>query len=108
MNEKIRKHLVQYCEKNGWEMGLVSEDEDFEEILTEAKTVYEEKVGSRRWWDDYFTAVDVCGLLIGFKSAKTTGDDSPWDKGWEFGIDSVCEVVRTEETQTIVKYSRKT
>ena len=104
MNDKIKQHLINYCEKHKYD----TDDGDLWEVLTEcSKKVYEEKIDSRRWWDDYFTVVELDGMLIGFDTAKTTGDDSPWDKGWEWDLGTVCEVLRTEKIVTVIEYAPK-
>ena len=104
MNKKIRQHLINYCENNGFD----TNDVDLWEVLTECgKTVYEENLGSRRWWDDYFTVIELDGMQIGCLTAKTTGDDSPWDKGWEPDLELACEVNRTEKIVTVIEYKPK-
>jgi hypothetical protein len=105
MNEKIKNYLLDYFNKNCFEQDKISE-RDFEEILLyEARPIYEKEIRHRRWWTDYFTVVKIGDILIGFNSAKTTGDDSRRDKGWEFDLNSICEVEAKEKT--IIIYEPK-
>ena len=97
MNEKIRSHVAKYNTEKGWE----ATDESIVETIIEGKHVWSGHESSRRWWTDCFTVVEIDGMLIGFDDAKTTGDDSPRDKGWEFDPSSICEV-RTKEVTTTV------
>lgn len=103
MNDKIKRHLEEFNKKNKWEM----EDNWIYETLEECgKEVYSEDLGDRRWWKDLFIVKEIDGMLIGFNSAATTGDDSPSDVGWEFDEESICEVVKEEETKVIVTYKQ--
>lgn len=103
MNEKIRKHLEEFCKKNNWGM----EDGWIFETLQECgKEIYRKDLGGRRWWKDLFIVKEIDGMLIGFDSATTTGDESPWEKGWEFDEESICEVVKKEETKIVTTYER--
>lgn len=97
MNEKIRKHVTEYCSANGFD----TSDDGLIEVIRKAKRVWRGDESSRRWWTDCFTVVEVNGLLIGFADAITTGDDSPCDKGWEFDPSSICEVTAKEITTTV-------
>lgn len=65
---------------------------------------YEEETYGSRWWDNIFVVQEINGKLIGFEWATTTGDDSPYDKGWEFDEDSICFVEPYEVT--ITKYRK--
>ena len=103
MNGKIYRHLKAYNEKNGWKM---NSDEDMLETLEECgEIVFKNVLDERRWWSDVFKVTFLDGMLIGFNSATTTGDDSPKDKGWEFDPTSICEVERHEETKVVVTYT---
>jgi len=106
MNDKIRKHLQEALEKEGIKIEEVGEN--WYEVLTEfGKEVYSESVGKRRWWEDIFKVVEIDGMLIGYRDAVTTGDDSTYDKGWEFEEGSVCEVERKQEMKLVVTYEKK-
>jgi hypothetical protein len=64
-------------------------------------------MGERRWWEDLFIVVEIDGMLIGFNGAKTTGDESPYEKGWEFDINTVGEVEKIEKLVKQVEYYLK-
>jgi hypothetical protein len=104
MNKTIKDRVTKVALEEG--MTVIS-DADLVEIIREAKEVYTGDYHSRRWWNDCFTVVDCGGMLIGFNDAKTTGDDSPWDKGWEFDPNTICEVEKIEEVKTVTSYERK-
>ena len=99
MDEIIKQHLIKYAASQGW----TTDDTDgmLREILLEADPVWEENTGSQRWWHNFFTVVEIDGMLIGFGSAKTTGDNSPDEAGWKFDPKSVCRVVAKSVTTTI-------
>ena len=101
MNEKIKKHLVAYNEKNKWAIN----DETIRETLEECgKELFREKLGGRRWWNDIFIVKDIDGMLIGYNWAETTGDMSPREAGWEFDDAEIWEVKPIEKT--IIVYEK--
>ena len=102
MNEKIREHVKQYNMADGYS----TDDASIIETIRESDEVWSGEESKHRWWTTCFTVVDVNGMLIGFEDAKTTGDDSPYDKGWEFDPKSICEVVAVPIVTT--EYKRKT
>lgn len=103
MNEKIKKHLKKFNEENGWELG----DNWLYETLTEyGEEVYCEDMGDRRWWRELFVVKKIGGMLIGFGSANTTGDESPIIMGWEFDEESICEMVEKKETKIVTIYEK--
>lgn len=66
--------------------------------------IYSEDLGDSRWWTNTFVVDEFDGKLIGFKWAETTGDDTPYEKGWEFDEDSICFVEPYDVT--ITKYRK--
>lgn len=101
MNEKIRAHVKAYNEAQGFK----TDDNGIILTIRESPEVWTGNFSGRRHWDDCLTVVNVNGMLVGFDNAKTTGDESPSDKGWEFNADSICEV--EEKTVTTKIYKRK-
>lgn len=97
MNDKIRQHVAAYCASKGYP----TDDETIARIIQDRDTIWESRRDSRRWWDDVFCVVSINGLEIGFMGARTTGDDSPRDRGWEFDPRTICEVEK--HTETVVK-----
>lgn len=69
-------------------------------FLCENREIHRSIKSERRWWNDDFVVASVDGELIGYMEASTTGDDTPYDKGWEFDEDSVCFVERFERVIT--------
>ena len=99
MNEKIREHVKKYNEAKGY--GIT--DEDIIETIRDNKKIWTGDFSGRRHWTDCLSVVKINGMLIGFNDAQTTGDDSPYDKGWEFEPESICEVAPYEVTITNYK-----
>ena len=105
MNEKMIKHIKNYCIKENYEC---NEPDDYLETLRECgKELHYELTHKSRWWNNLFCVSKLDGMLIGYNNAETTGDDKPQDLGWEFDINSICEVERHEETVLFVTYTKK-
>ena len=100
MNEKIRKHLIAYNKSINY--GI--EEEDLIETLQNADFIYEEKISTRRHWTDIFVVCKIRGMFIGFAWANGSGQESPFDVGWEFDPESICEV--EPEERTVIVYVR--
>ena len=92
MNQKIKEHVMRYCQKHSWP----ASEENLVEVICEGDVVFEGVGVSKRWWTENFKVVKIDGMLIGFTDAKTTGDMSPFERGWEFDPDTICEVERKE------------
>ena len=101
MNEKIKEHLVRFCTREGFG----TDDDVLQEVLLEADEVYSKEISQHRWWVTYFTVVRIDGMLIGFTSARTTGDNTPSEAGWEFDPSTICEVEAHEKT--VIVYEPK-
>lgn len=100
MNDKIKQHIVNYCNKNGYP----TTDAVLCEVLRECGyELYREIVDHKRWWNEVFVVVEIDGMEIGFFTAITTGDNSPEDLGWEFNLSDVCMVDKYEVVKTIYK-----
>lgn len=69
--------------------------------------IHSEVVGDRRWWNDTFNVANFDGILIGFNCAETTGDNTPFDVGFEFDENSVCYVEPVEKTVVVTTYKVK-
>ena len=95
--EELKETVREYCRSRGWQ----DDDLNVKEVLLYGDTVYTRIDGPHRWWNDVFRVVDVSGTLIGCWGAETTGDNSPYDVGWEFDWKSLCEVERREVVTVI-------
>lgn len=103
MDKKVERHLIEYNKSKGWG---ITEDKLIE-TLTEAvytDLVHEEISSSHRWWVEYLTVVKVDGMLIGFGTAKTSGDMSVDERGWEFDPDSIGEMIETERVVKVYEW----
>lgn len=101
MNEKIKRRLIEYNEKNGW--GIT--DEDLIETLKESKRMYCEEIEEHRWWKEYQYVHFCCGIFIGYIDAESTGDESARERGYEFDKSTICEMVPIKKT--IIVYEKK-
>ena len=100
MNSKVEKILEEYCISRGWKRW--TDDDDLFELLINIDMIQEDKIGSHRHWDIYRRVIKVGDTYIGFITAKTTGDMSAKETGWEFDPDTICEM--REVTKTIITY----
>lgn len=101
MNKKIYEHLKEHCRKEKYDF----DDGDILEILQECgHELHEEIVDEHRWWDEIFKVTEIDGMLIGYYDAKSTGDLTAHESGWEFDPDLCHEVERHEETKVVVSY----
>lgn len=100
---EIKNYLIKYLQEKDWG----TSDADIQELLEESPRLYDEMIDSRRWWDDYFYVVDIGGKKIGFYGARTTGDASPKDVGWEFNMNDIFEVEEREEVIVKKYYVKK-
>jgi len=95
MNEKVRKHVVQYYESEG---GSTDDATIIETITDVYPYLHREEIGNHRWWNDYFYVVEIDGMLIGYVDAEANRDESVYDLGYEFDPSSICEVRSVEKT----------
>lgn len=102
MKQNIKDHLIKVNKENGWPYEA---DSDLWETLVEGSNfLWKEKTRSARWWDEYFYAVEIDGMLIGYYGAETTGDNNAEDLGWEPDYEKICNVERHEEKVIKVTY----
>jgi hypothetical protein len=69
------------------------------------RVIYSENAGRRRWWDDWFYVADVDSLLVGFMGARANRDESIFDLGWWFDVNTIVEVESFEKT--VIAYRKK-
>ena len=93
----VREFLVDAYEERS--------DRDLAEYLTEDEVVFCETTGERRWWSEQFKVALVNGSLIGYEWANVNRDESIFDVGWAFPLNSVCFVEPKEVT--VVTYVKK-
>lgn len=104
MNKEIKDFLMGYCKDNGHEVS----DQGIKEALQDKYEIYSEILDTHRWWNDVFLVVAVDEKLIGYDWAETTGDSGAEEMGWEFDIDSVCEVEKKEKTVVVYEKIKET
>jgi hypothetical protein len=84
--------VVEYNKSNSWDI----DNDTIYETLQEEKQIYAGKEDKHRWYSEYLGVVNLDGTLIGYTFARTHGDMSAREMGWEFDIDSICYVERIE------------
>lgn len=94
MNEKVRAHVMAYALKEGWE---IENDKDLVEVITEADEVHSSIESSHRWYDDTWNVVKINGMLIGYAGYHITGDNSMFDMGLEYDLDTFTECKQVEK-----------
>lgn len=105
MKDEVWRKILNYCAENDFETPLTPPE--IYRFLSSFPMVTREELGSKRHWDDVYRVIRIYGMLIGFQSAETTGDDSPEDKGWVFDLNSIEELESYTETITVTKYRPK-
>lgn len=76
--------------------------DDIYDYLNGLRSLDTEVIDNLRWWNEIVKVVKVGNIFIKFKYAETTGDDSPFDKGYD--LDSLSSIVEVfpHTIQTIV------
>ena len=104
MNKETKDFLMNYCKDNGYEVS----DQGIKEALQDRYEIYSEILDTHRRWNDVFLVVIVNEIPIGYDWAETTGDSGAEEMGWEFDIDSVCEVEKKEKTVVVYEKIKET
>ncbi len=97
MNDKIRDHMIAFCEAKGW----ANDNEGVVETIQEGKEVWSGNEVEHRHWIEFDKVVEINGMYIQFTWAKGAGDQGLYDAGWEFDADSIFEV-QPKEVKTII------
>ena len=100
MNKKIRKIIEDEFNKNPHSYTLEDDDVLLEE-LTEGNLVEKTLIAEQDWWNIYRYVIKVGEHYIGYFDAKTTGDDSVRDMGYEIDEDTICEMIPVQKTVTV-------
>lgn len=98
MEAYVRQYLIEQCKEEGYDQ----DDDGIYEMLRDGNTIYEDCVGSHRWWDEYRYVVGIGTMFIGYIDEYSTGDMAG-DLGYEFDIDTVCEMEPVTKTVTVYK-----
>ena len=93
MDEKVKKHLIKYCNSKGYPI----DDETLFEVIMEGKNLHREEVSQHRWWNNYLYVVEIDGMIIGYVYGEANRDVSMSDLGYEFDSSSICEMEPVEK-----------
>ena len=104
MNKKIRKIIEDEFAKKPHSYTLEDDDVLLEELI-EGELVEETLIAEQDWWNIYRYVIKVGEHYIGYFDAKTTGDDSVRDMGYEINEDDIWEV--TPIQKTMITYVKK-
>lgn len=77
------------------------EEEEIPEILDNYPVVYTGEACPHRHWDEYPTVFQIEDKFVMAMLAKTTGDLSASEKGWEFDLNSLAFVYPKQKTITV-------
>jgi hypothetical protein len=97
MTQNLKDFLIEYNTKKGYGTG----DADLLETLCEENIVSEVHDGDQRWWSNYTRVVQIDDKFIEYFWAKTTGDMTAREAGWEFDWSSVREVHPKQKIITV-------
>ena len=88
-----RERLIEILSKVDKEV-----NEDFTDYVTCLKRVDYQEVDEHRWWSIWEDVYEVeTGVYLKYSYARTTGDSTPSDLGYEDkGLDDIWEVKRKE------------
>lgn len=100
MNNKVKAHLEQYAEKNGWGTDMAT----LIEAMREGNRARREEAVCYQYWNVYRYVVEVDGMYICYYDAESTGDASASEQGYEFDPDLIHEVKPVEKTITVTIY----
>ncbi|KKM70876.1 hypothetical protein LCGC14_1436360 [marine sediment metagenome] len=98
MNEKIKNHLIKYCESK--EYG--TSDVDLLEVITEANPLWEGKRDRHRWYTMIPTVVCVEGMFLEYNHCDVDGENSNVDDcigGYK--LSDIFEVKPVEKMTTV-------
>ena len=98
VNKKIEEFLEKEEKKNGWNKW--EDNNELLELLRNYDVLHEEKISEHRWWFTCRYTIKVGDTYIGYVYAKTTGDMSPSEAGYDFDPDSICEMKPIQKTIT--------
>ena len=99
MNEKIRKHLISYCESKDWDD---TSDASLMEVITDAKAIWEGKRDRHRWYTLIPTVVCIDGMFLQYNYCDVDGEMSNVDDcigGYK--LRNVIEVKPVQKTITL-------
>ena len=97
MNDKIRKHVAAYCERHDWP----ADEDSLIETITGARKVDSRQEGEFRWWTEYRYVVEIDGMFIAYFDARSSGDMSAQERGYEFDPSYIHEVEPVEKVITV-------
>jgi|ERR1700749_2239198 len=106
--EKLKSLYIEYFKDEKWLNPNDITDSELVDFLNESNTVSQVVTSGSRWWDNIEKVADVEGLgYFKYEWAKTTGDMTAREAGWEFDWNSLAEVEPYTETVTITRYRLK-
>jgi hypothetical protein len=97
MEQNIKEHLEKYALSKGWK----TDEETLVEIVRESDTIWCSEPDSHRWWDIHTFVSEIDGMFIGFEDARSTGDTSTSDLGYEFDPETIKQYYPKEITTII-------
>lgn len=78
--------------------------EDILKLLQYCKKVNRKEIFQHRWWNEYQYIIKIDEIFIGYVHAEANRDESVQELGYEFDINSICEMRPVEKS--IIIYER--
>ena len=99
MNEEVKQFLTEYNKSKNYG----TSEADLIETVREAKEVYRDDGDKHRWWVEYTYVVEIGERYLAFADARSTGDQSASEAGYDFDDSTISFVEPYTKTVTMYK-----
>lgn len=107
LNQEQIDFIVNFAKNDKYPVDIVSEDDMFE-YMDESDSIAELDESKHRWWITFTKIVQIDNRFFGLEDAKSTGDNSPTDSGWERYDKDIYEYEQLQKTITSYKLKGET
>jgi len=104
MNKRIKNCLIELCKKEKASPPIFDNPEDMLDILQSCENISKEEISQHHLWNEYRYIVKINNLFIRYVHAEANRDESVQELGYEFDINSICEIRPIEKS--IIIYER--
>lgn len=99
---KLWEEILKECKEGHYDVPVTNDE--LYCFLDETAEINETDFDECRWWIETERVVKIGDVLVRYHDARTTGDCSPDDVGWEFDPSTVEVVKEVERTVVIKEY----
>lgn len=99
MKDNVRNALLEYYNKYYDEP--ITDDDELIECLLEETVIKSEEIDRRRWWNVYIMTCKVGDNYFQYENARTTGDMSAREAGYDFDPSTIKLVKKVTKTITV-------